>query len=88
MDEQDRGVLTGVEILSPTVRDIIRHLCVGECHAYGAVLQWCESRGDCAYAVRCPGCAAQFLVDEAELAELGRWTDAEGHALVCGVPWE
>ncbi len=88
MDEQGRGVLTGVEILSPTVRDIIRHLCEGECHAYGAVLQWCESRGDCAYAVRCPGCAAQFLVDEAELAELGRWTDAEGHALVCGVPWE
>ncbi len=88
MDQPDRSPVTTVEILSPTVREIIQHLCEGECHTYGAVLQWCESRGDCTYAVRCPGCANQYLVDEAELAELGRWTDAEGHALVCGVQWE
>jgi hypothetical protein len=30
----------------------------------------------------------QFLVDDEELAELGRWTDAEGHALVCGIQWD
>ncbi|HEV2066666.1 MAG TPA: MJ0042-type zinc finger domain-containing protein [Thermomicrobiales bacterium] len=85
MDQHGRGPVTGVEILSPTVREIIRHLCESPCHTYGAVLQWCEARGDCTYAVQCPSCTTQFLVDEAELEELERWTDAEGHALVCGV---
>ena len=88
MDQHDRNAVANVEILSPAVREIIQHLCASQCHTYGAVVQWCEARGDCTYAVRCPGCAKQFLVDDEELAELGRWTDAEGHALVCGIQWD
>ncbi len=87
VDDERVDVLT-VDILSPTVRKIIQHLCQGECHTYGAVLEWCEARGDCCYAVYCPGCQMQFHVDDDELAELQRWTDAEGHALVCGGRWE
>lgn len=82
------GALAAAAGLSPTVREILRHLCEGTCRTYGVVLEWCEARGDCCYAVSCPGCSGQFLVDEDELAELRRWTDAEGHALVCGVRWE
>lgn len=74
--------------LRPAVRAIVDHLCRGECHAFGDVVEWCEARGDCHYAVACPACAKQFLVDEDELAELERWTNAEGTALVCGVIWE
>ena len=89
MVEPDRlAVLDDAEILSPTVREILVHLCRGECHTYGAVLEWCESRGDCCYAVLCPGCDKRFLVDDDELAELRRWTDDQGHALVCGVRWD
>lgn len=73
------------EDLSPGVHDIVRHLCEGECHTYGSVLQWCETRGDCVYAVTCPTCSSQFVVEEDELAELERWTESNGHALVCGV---
>ncbi len=84
--------LPGADILSPTVRDIIHHLCGGgdgaNCRDFGMVVEWCESRGDCCYAVVCPGCSIQFVVDADELAELRRWTDAEGHALVCGIRWE
>ena len=82
------GALDTADILSPTVRDILVHLCRGECHTYGAVVEWCESRGDCCYAVVCPGCSMQFLVDEEELSELRGWTNTEGQALVCGVNWE
>lgn len=74
--------------LSPNVQAIIDHLCQGECHAFGDVLEWCEARGDCQFAVACPACRAQFLVDDDELAELRQWTNAEGDALVCGVIWE
>lgn len=86
---QDRSLLEA-GILEPTVREILIHLCAGEerCRAYGIVAQWCEARGDCTYAVVCPGCDRQFVVDEDELAELQRWTDAEGNALVCGVRWD
>jgi len=84
------AVLPGEEVLTPTVRRIIAHLCGGNdsCRAFGFVVEWCEARGDCCYAVVCPGCSAQFVVDEDELAELKRWTDAEGNVLVCGVRWE
>ena len=87
-DVERPGTLEAAEILSPTVQRIIAHLCQGPCHAYGVVLEWCETRGDCCYAISCPGCDEQFVVDEDELSELRRWTDAEGHALVCGVNWE
>ncbi len=82
--------LRGTEILSPTVREIIHHLCAGDapCRSYGVVVEWCETRGDCCYGVVCPGCSLQVVVDEEELAELQRWTDAEGNALVCGVRWD
>ena len=73
---------------SPAVQQIINHLCHGECHTFGAVIEWCETRGDCQSAVACPACSKQFLVDDDELAELRRWTDAEGHVLACGVIWE
>ena len=71
--------------LNPAVADIVRHLCEGDCHAFGSVLQWCETRGDCVYAVVCPGCQQQFLIEEDDLAALERWTAANGNALVCGV---
>jgi hypothetical protein len=77
--------LTNVGALGPAVREIVAHLCQSDCHAYGSVLQWCETRGDCVYAVICPGCARQFLIDEDDLSALERWTEANGHAMVCGV---
>ena len=74
--------------LSPAVRAIVLHICQEEHRAFGAVLEWCETRGDCQQAILCPVCAAQFLVDEDELAELRRWTEADGASLSCGVRWE
>ncbi len=91
-DPERVDLLATAEVVSPTVRDILRHLCGGgpkdECRAYGVVVEWCEGRGDCCYAVVCPGCSLQFLVDDEELDELQRWTDTDGNALVCGVRWD
>jgi hypothetical protein len=80
--------LSDESALSPTVLAVLRHLCVGDCHTFGAVLEWCEARGDCVQAVVCPICDVRFVVDDDEMDELRRWTDAEGHALVCGVVWD
>jgi len=85
MNEQGRMVLSETESLSPAVLAIVSHLCEGDCHTYGSVLQWCEARGDCVYAIVCPGCDRQFLIEEDDLAALERWTVANGDALVCGV---
>ncbi len=74
--------------LSPSVREIIHHLCQEPCPTYGVVREWCETRGDCQQAIVCPDCSAQFLVDDNELIELRHWTDAFGVALICGVHWE
>ena len=76
------------ETVSPAVLAVLQHLCEGGCHAFGGVLEWCEARGDCCQAVVCPICATQFVVDDDELAELLRWTDDKGQALVCGVRWD
>jgi hypothetical protein len=76
------------ESISPAVLAVLQHLCQGSCHAFGAVMEWCETRGDCLQAVVCPVCSAQFVVDDDELAELLRWTDDQGKALVCGVRWD
>lgn len=76
------------ESVSPAVLAVLQHLCQGTCHTFGGVLEWCEARGDCAQAVVCPVCSAQFVVDDEELAELLHWTDERGHALVCGVRWD
>jgi hypothetical protein len=88
MSEQRASAVPAYEGLSPNVHLIVQHLCEGACHAFGSVLQWCETRGDCVYAVTCPSCAKQFVVEEQELVELERWTDANGHALICGVRYQ
>jgi hypothetical protein len=78
--------LTSVdERLSDTVLEVLRHLCVGSCKSFGSVLEWCESRGDCAQAVVCSACGTRFLISEEDLMELARWTDEAGNALACGV---
>lgn len=59
-----------------------------EGRSYGLVIEWCETRGDCTYGVVCPDTGQQFVIDDDELTELEQWTDAQGHALVCGVRWE
>ena len=82
------GTAEGMGILSPSILAIVRHLCEGDCHTFGDVLEWCEARGDCCYAVVCPTCRSLFLVEEDDLAELRRWTDSQGVALSCGVRWE
>lgn len=76
---------TSVMSMSPTAMEVIEHLCEGDCRTYGSVLQWCETRGDCVYAVVCPGCTTQFLLDEEDVAALERWTTTHGDALVCGL---
>jgi len=83
----DPGQTASIDIhaLGANVQEIVAHLCESDCHAFGSVLQWCETRGDCVFAVVCPGCSRQYLIDEDDLAELERWTEANGHALVCGV---
>jgi hypothetical protein len=78
----------GAETISPAVMAVLRHLCEGDCHTFGGVLEWREARGDCCQAVVCPVCSVQFVVDDDELAELLRWTDERGQALVCGVRWD
>lgn len=85
MSEHNTILSTNLQSLSASVQAIVQHLCEGDCHTFGSVLQWCETRGDCVYAVRCPGCAVQFIVDDDELDELERWTEVNGSALVCGV---
>lgn len=87
MNEQGRMPSATLEALSPSVLEIVRHLCEGDCHTYGVTLEWCETRarGECSYAVQCPGCETQFLIDEDDLAALERWTATHGEALVCGV---
>ncbi len=70
---------------NPSLGPILQHLCSTDCHAYGSVLEWCETRGDCVYAVVCPSCQQQFLIEESDLADLERWTKANGGSMVCGV---
>lgn len=88
MSDQRANLSMTLESLSPGVSVIVQHLCEGSCHTFGSVLQWCETRGDCVYAVTCPGCSTQFVVEEDELAELERWTEVNGHTMVCGVRYQ
>lgn len=71
--------------MSPALEAIVRHLCESDCHAYGDLVEWCESRNDCTVAVVCPGCDMRFLIDDDDLIELKRWTAAQGIAFGCGV---
>lgn len=73
---------------TPAVHQILSHLCEGECHAYGDLLEWCEARGDCSHAVVCPACRAQFVIDAEELEELRLWTARNGHLFVCGIRYD
>lgn len=74
--------------ISPVVGRILMHLCEGDCHTFGDILEWCETRGDCAHAVVCPSCGAQFVIDEEELTELRRWTEVHGNLHVCGIRYD
>jgi len=87
-DERFIAGITANGPISQSVHAIIAHLCESDCHCFGSVLEWCETRGDCQQAVICPTCSTHFLVDDDELAELERWTNAQGMALVCGVRWD
>ena len=68
--------------------EVIAHLCEGECHAFGDLIEWCESRGDCTVAVVCPSCSRQWIIDDDELDDLKRWTAANGAHLGCGVSFD
>lgn len=68
--------------------EVIAHLCDGDCHAFGDLVEWCESRGDCTVAVLCPSCARQWIIDDDELEALRRWTGTTGRALGCGVSFD
>ena len=80
-------VLNGalVESLSPALLTVVRHLCEGECRGFGDLVEWCESRHDCAIAVICPACSTQFLIDDDDLVVLSRWTESNGIAFGCGL---
>lgn len=88
MEPRTAGIADPTFPLSPAVRQILTHLCEGDCHAFGDILEWCEARGDCAHAVVCPECRTQFVIDDDELAELESWTSRHGSILVCGIRYE
>ena len=85
MSERVRVPEESVAALSVGAGEIIKHLCESDCRTYGEVLEWCETRGDCVYAVQCPSCATRFLLDEDDLCALERWTKTHGSSLVCGL---
>ena len=70
------------------VREILTHLCEMESPSYGSIIEWCETRGDCAQAVVCPECGAQYLLDDEEMAELRVISARTGEILSCGVIWD
>ena len=81
----DRTASTPLVLSNPALGPILQHLCASDCHAFGAVREWCETRGDCVYAIVCPDCETQFLIEETDLADLERWTDTNGYLQACGV---
>jgi hypothetical protein len=74
--------------LSPLVREILQHLCEGDNPSYGSIVEWCETRGDCAQAVVCPNCGAQYLLDDEEMSELRLVSTRTTDALSCGVVFD
>ena len=85
MVQQISGIPAETFPLSSAVEQILAHLCEGDCHAFGDILEWCEARGDCCFAVVCPECSTQFVIDDDEMDELRAWTAQHGNALVCGI---
>jgi hypothetical protein len=84
----DHVASTPLVLSNPALGPILQHLCASDCHAFGSVRQWCETRGDCVYAIVCPDCQQQFLIEETDLADLERWTDANGYLQACGVRFQ
>jgi len=76
------------DVTSPVVREILMHLCEMENPSYGSIIEWCETRGDCAQAVVCPDCGVQYLLDDDEMAELRVISARTGEILSCGVIWD
>ena len=76
------------DVTSPVVRESLMHLCEMENPSYGSVIEWCETRGDCAQAVVCPECGVQYLLDDEEMAELRVISARTGEILACGVIWD
>jgi hypothetical protein len=76
------------EELSPVIRRILTHLCELDEPNYGAVVEWCETRGDCTQAVICPHCNEQFVIDTEEFAELLRVAIRTDQLLSCGVRFD
>ena len=76
------------DVTSPVVREILMHLCEMENPSYGSIIEWCETRGDCAQAVVCPECGVQYLLDDEEMAELRVISARTGEILACGVIWD
>ncbi|HYP61473.1 MAG TPA: hypothetical protein VEQ36_13675 [Thermomicrobiales bacterium] len=76
------------DVTSPVVREILMHLCEMENPSYGSIIEWCETRGDCAQAVVCPECGVQYLLDDDEMAELRVISARTGEILSCGVIWD
>jgi len=74
--------------VSPVVREILLHLCESDHPSYGSIVEWCETRGDCAQAVVCPHCGAQYLLDDDEMDELRLISTRTNEILSCGVVFE
>ncbi|HET9658937.1 MAG TPA: hypothetical protein VFP05_01300 [Thermomicrobiales bacterium] len=89
MEQMQPGTAAKPSLEAPIiVTEVIAHLCEGECHAFGDLVEWCESRGDCTVAVVCPSCARQWIIDDDELDALRRWTATNGTHLGCGVSFK
>ena len=89
MDQTQPGAVAQPALEAPViVTEVIAHLCEGECHAFGDLVEWCESRGDCTVAVVCPSCSRRWIIDDDELDALRRWTAANGSHLGCGVSFD
>ena len=90
VDVTELEVVEGIGLLAPVARAVLDHICAGKpaCRSIAVVAEWCDATEDGSYIVICPGCGERFVVDEASLGELRRWTDAAGNTLACGIRWE
>jgi len=89
MEHAQTGATVQPKMEAPDIlTEVIAHLCEGDCHAFGDLVEWCEARGDCTVAVVCPSCSRQWIIDEDELEELKRWTAVNGTVLGCGVSFD
>lgn len=85
MEQVNRTARTAPPNAPDIFVEVITHLCEGECHTFGDLIEWCESRGDCTVTVVCPSCSHQWVIDDDELDALRDWTAANGFHLGCGI---